>query len=438
VLRGWPTRGEVARGVERVLWAGQVLAAAGLLAEERVTRTVAGLDAALSVRAGAGPSRLDRALRQMDGPPAGAAPPARAAQPMRVTPVGAALRVTGGRAPAELHLMTLVGTPADAVITAAMRMHWPADGSSADLEIAGAGPEHLPYGQLWMADDQGTRYRITLAGEGGTAIWRGTLQLTPAPPPGARWLDLIADGTRRLIRLDLTARAPAGRATTGRDPAVPPGERLLARQADRILADAGSTASRAASVDPRLGEMITALTGAGALAPDSPLPGHLAALCLRLGADPSGGFGITAPPAADIPGPWASVLAGLGTAPADPAPDWFAPAGAVLPDVDGTRFAVAGLSHAGGDSDLHVVTSGGPEPAWDPGYSLWVRPDAGSWHVAWQTERSERGPGQTQRLLRLTPPLSGRPHAVEVVVTGPTTRVRAVLPVQKDPAMADT
>jgi hypothetical protein len=283
---------------------------------------------------------------------------------------------------------------------------------------------------------------------------------------------MSAEAWSRSIRLDLEARAPAVRATTERDPAVPPGERLLARQADRILASAG--ASGGTSVDPRLGEMIAVLTGAGAIAPDSPVPGHLAALCRRLGADP---HGITAPAAADIPGPWASVLAGLDTAPAGldtapagldtapagldtaPAgqgPDWFAPLGVILPDVDGARFAVAGLSFAGDESDLHVVAGGSPERAahgWDPGFSWWVRDDAGTWHVARETGRSEFSPGLAGgsgwevlaggsgwevEWLRLTPPLRRRPHAIEVVVTGPATRVRAVVPVREGSAMADT
>jgi hypothetical protein len=439
---------DVGSSVEQVRWAGEVLVAAGVLAEDQVRRIAAEHQAALSVRAGAEltSSRLSLAIWQLDGSWRQEAPPPAAAQQMRVTPVGATFRVTGGRAPADLYLMTLVSTPADAGITVAMRMRWPPDGSSADLESAGAGPEHLPYDQLWVADDRGTRYRTLLVGEGGTATWLGTLQLAPAPARGTRWLDLIADGTRRLVRLDLNAQAPAVRATTEPDPAVSPGERLLVRQAELILATAG--ASGAISVDPRLGEMITVLTGAGAIAADSPVPGHLAALGPRLGADPhgiGGVGGIAAPAAADIPGPWASVLAGLDAEPAGQGPDWFAPLAVILPDVDGARFALAGLTHAEGESHLHVVASGGPEraaPGWDPGYSWWVRDDVGTWHVARETVRSQgslaRGPGWDVRWLRLTPPLRSCPEAIEVVVTGPATRVRAVVPVREGAAMADT
>lgn len=439
---------DVRSSVEQVSWAGEVLVAAGVLAEDQVRRIAAEHHAALSVRAGTElTSRLSLAIWQLDDGWRRAAPPP-AAQQMRVTPVGATFRVTGGRAPADLYLMTLVSTPADAVITVAMRMRWPPDGSSADLESAGAGPEYLPYDQLWVADDRATRYRTRLVGEGGTATWHGMLQLSPAPARDARWLDLIADGTHRLVRLDLNARAAVVRATTEPDPAVPPGERLLARQADRILASAG--ASGGTSVDSRLGEMITVLTGAGAIAPDSPTPGHLAALCRRLGVDPHGIHGVhgfTAPAAAGIPGPWADVLAGLDAEPADPGPDWFAPLGVIMPELDGARLALTGLTYAEGETDLHVVASGGPvwaAPGWDPGYSLWVRDAAGTWHVALETGRNGVAPGLPGgsgwevRWLRLTPPLRGFPETVEVVVTGPATRTRAVVPVREGPAMADT
>jgi hypothetical protein len=436
---------DIAGSVARVRWAGEVLAEAGVLAGECVTRIAAELDAALTARADAEPSwratRLSRILRQPDGgwPPGAGAQGRRAAQPTQITPLGRMFRVAGGRAPADLHLMTLVRTPADAVITVAMRMHWPPDGSSADLEIAGAGPEHLPYDHLWVVDDRGTRYRLLLDGVGGTTAWLGVLQLSPAPPPGTRWLDLIGDVMHRLIRLDLADRktgAPAVRSTTEPNPAVAPGERLLARQAERIMASARDR--RGPSADQRLGEMITVLATAGAIAPDSPAPGHLAALCQRLGVQ---GHGISAPAAADIPGPWASVLAGLDAEPAGPGPEWFAPLGVVLPDADGTRFALAGLTSAAGESHVHVEASGVPESLSQPSgsrFSWWVRDDAGRWHVGTEVDPSVRASGQATFRLRLTPPLSARPDTIEVAVTGPATRVGALVPVREAPGMPDT
>ena len=161
-----------------------------------------------------------------------------------------------------------------------------------------------------------------------------------------------------------------------------PGERLLMVEAERILAS-GDARGPVQGPDP--GEIITVLTEAGAIAVDSPVPGQLAALCQRLGA---AGHGITVPPAVEIPAQWASVIAQRDApVPAD-GPEVFAPLSGVLPEVDGARFALAGLSTAAGESHLHMVSSGMPQLAdrfahnWTPGFSWWLRDGAGNWHVA--------------------------------------------------------
>jgi hypothetical protein len=351
--------------------------------------------------------------------------------------------------------MSLVRTPTQAVITVAMRMHWPPGGSSADLELAGAGPHHLPYDQLWAVDDQGTRYSVRLeGGQGETVTWFGVARLSPVPPGHVRRLDLVGDGTR-LIQLPIGPPAPpGGQATSSATErvAITPAERLLALEAERILASGDARGPREGPIP---GEIATVLTEAGALAAAAPLPGQLAALCQRLGAD---GHGITVPAAARIPAPWASVIAHR-EAPAGDADlgdaDLSAPLGRLLPDVDGARLALAGLSTAAGESYLHVISSGLPRLArryqwdWTPGLSWWLRDSAGNWHVA--TADEFRVPdigtpaytledGMQVLWLRLTPPLAlapgGRrmegvsPGTAEVIVTGITARVRAAISAQ--------
>ena len=344
-------------------------------------------------------------------------PSGRASSAMRVTPIGRALRVASDRAPSALHLMSLVRTGTEAVITVVMRMHWPPDGPGTDLEITRAGPHHLPYDQLWAVDDQGTRYTVRFeAGQGGTATWRGIARLSPVPPRGARRLDLVGDGTR-LIQLPLRPAAARGRqaAPPATEPAaVPPGERLLLLEAERILA---SGDARGPVQGPVPGEIITVLTEAGAIAAGSPVPGQLAALCQRLGA---AGHGITVPPAAEIPAQWASVLARRDAPVPARRPEVFAPLPCILPDVDGARFALAGLSMAAGESHLHVVSSGMPQLAdrfahdWTPGFSWWLGDGAGNWHVATAGEPCTLGDGTQAFRLRLTPPLAAVPDAAEV------------------------
>ena len=82
-------------------------------------------------------------------------------------------RSPAAEGPAALHLMSLVATGTEALITVVRRVRWPADGSSSDLEVTGAGPHHLPYDQFWAVDDQGTRYTARFeGGYGETAAWR--------------------------------------------------------------------------------------------------------------------------------------------------------------------------------------------------------------------------------------------------------------------------
>jgi hypothetical protein len=49
-----------------------------------------------------------------------------------------------------------------------------------------------------------------------------------------------------------------------------------------------------------------------------------------------------------------------------------------------------------------------------------------------------RSSGQAAFWLRLTPPLNRRPDTIEVAVTGPATRVGALVPVREAPGMPDT
>jgi hypothetical protein len=441
---GLVSAADVTASVMDIRWAGEVLRDAGVLAHGTALRIAAKLEMALAVRARSDRRRLalrldwafsaqgDESLtqasqRRYHGP----------AWPMRVVALGRKLPIHDERAPCDLYLMTLVSTQSEAVVTVAQRMHWPADGSSADLEILGAGIQHLPFGQLDAVDDQGTRYRLQFSlGDGRADTWRGLMMVSGAPPPEASWLDLVADGTR-LIRLDLRpdgwahAAAPA-EVTIEETPRVAPGEHLLAAEAETIMASAWDAQGPAS--DRRLGELIRLLADAGAIAADSETPGQLAALCERLGLT---GHGISAAPAAQLPGRWASVLAQRGAASACPHQEISAPLGTLLPDVEGTRFALTGLTSAAGESYLDLVASGLPERAgagpygWGSGFGWWLRDDTGGWHTAAGNGVAMRSLGEAAAFsLRLVPPLVSCPDTLEVAVTGLASRLRAVVPVR--------
>jgi hypothetical protein len=357
---------------------------------------------------------------------------------MVATPIGRMLRVCSDRAPSALHVLSLVRTETEAVLALAMRMHWPPDGSSADLEASGAGPQHLPYDRLSVMDEQGTRYAIRFesGGPGGgnrVARYRplgaGAFVHGPAARPGRQRYQA------RRAAFHLWSGGCPGRPGDDREDRISPGERLLVLEAERILA---TREPRAPRERPDPAEISAVLKETGVIAQDSPLPSQLAALYRRLGGDwPTR----TGPPAssaatAEIPAPWASVLAGYSTPRSAEVPEVFAPVAQLLPEIDGTRFALAGLSITAGESHLHVIGSGHlPTPAdryehnWTPGFSWWLEDNAGNWHVATLTEPWSFGDGLQSFLLRLTSALDSVPGRVEVVVTGPATQIRAVVPI---------
>jgi hypothetical protein len=407
------TRSDVNAGLARINQAAFTLRAAGVLTDRCLQSVTAELAAALAARSVLSPQLIGHRMQQAG--PAGDDRDRPAAEQLKAHPLGQRIQVASKRAPADLQLLALVRSPHGAVMTIAMIIRWPADGSSMDLEVNGAGPEHLPYERLEAVDSEGARYRVTFQlGEGGGTAWRGSAALSAPLPPQARWLDIIADSTERLVRLDLTRPAAAAEVTADEQVAAP-GERLLAVAAERILASACGAAESPDSMD--LGNMIEVLTGAGAVAPDSPAIGRLAALCERLGIT---SHGIVVPAAPDIPAPWSSVLDRASAA--LHAAREYAPLGTVLPLVDGNRFVLAGLSVADGDSFLLVVASG---PLAPPPLSWWVRDSAGDWHVAVPRYPEQRDTEPVLR-LRLVPPLDLAGDAVEVVVTGTTGQVRAV------------
>lgn len=414
------------------------LTQAEVIEDKSSARLLWELNIALAVRSDAHRPLIARTARFRGvsgpaGPPPPATPPP--AEPLAI-PLGCRIQVHSERAPCDVHLMTYVRTEHNAAISTAIRMRWPADGSSTDLELQGAGPHHLPYRELALTDARNARYRVIFRGDGETADWQGIALIEPLPPADTGWLDLIADGSRRLARLDLT-RPPAPALVSSARVAALPWERMLGAAAEQILADA--TVTGPAEIISYLAQDIEVLTGAGAIAPDSPLPGQLAALCERLGVSRHG----IAAAQAVLPAQWASVLENSaikdgvikdGVA-AEEADDLITPLAAPLSDIDGVRFAVAGLTTMAGRSILHLVASGSMTSAgpWFYGRyfgcSWWVKDTAGNWHVA----ATARDPDfladdDAALVLTLSPPLTSPHEALELVVTGATTRVHVKLP----------
>jgi hypothetical protein len=204
---------------------------------------------------------------------------------------------------------------------------------------------------------------------------------------------------------------------------------------------------------PDLAEIVTTLEGAGILSPLSGVPAEVAALSQVIGLPgaapreddlPSPAAGS---PRGDVPGPargggvklparWSSVLAHYGRRHQPPPGTGTGSIGAILPEVDGALFLVAGVRCGLTGTVLHVVGRGlrtMPRPGHDTGFSWWLRDDRGTWHLGviegWHVTSDDT----TLRLALLPPLQPGDPGTAEtltVEVTGASQRLTAQLTVQ--------
>src|SRR5580700_6069252 len=136
----------------RVTRAGRILAAAGALDWDFLDRFAHELFSASTVRSRIHLSwyRRQGVLHAVFAPESGQAlPSGRADTAIRVTPIGRTLGVPGECGPSALHLMSLVRTGTEAMITVVMRMHRSLDRTLRELAFTRAGLSRLSYDQLW-------------------------------------------------------------------------------------------------------------------------------------------------------------------------------------------------------------------------------------------------------------------------------------------------
>ncbi len=108
-------------------------------------------------------------------------------------------------------------------------------------------------------------------------------------------------------------------------------------------------------------DVVTALEAVGALEPARDAVGRLVALAGRLGMDIPPALRAAAPPGR-LPDAWTGVLENRDRR---DGPHGAAPAAAVLPELDGTRFVLAGLRSEAARAELHVMVWGWPDtPLW--------------------------------------------------------------------------
>ncbi len=235
-----------------------------------------------------------------------------------------------------------------------------------------AGPAGLPFGHLTAVDDQASRYQADHTALSPYGRWSVAFELTPVPPPGTRWLDITGPATQHGPGPGRPGR-PASRSHAIRSHPIPshadpglwaslgarvsPADRPLDALAEKLLAEVTHGHGTGDAALAGLAEVVGALRAATGLTESAAL-GRLAALAGRLGlAVPGGRCGRwPSPPGCRTRG--LSVLEHRGAA---DGPDRVAAVAAVLPEVDGARFAVAGLDSAADSATLRVMAWG-----WQP------------------------------------------------------------------------
>jgi hypothetical protein len=337
-------------------------------------------------------------------------------------PVGAVIPAERDGHQGEVHLLAWVLAPDRAAITTSFVSSWREAAATAGGP-ATPQPSFPPFGGSGVIDDQGRPYGLTLEIAGGGWHEAGVLALSAVPPPGTRWLEMPVSPARS-IRIDLTG-APVIPVGHEHHPPPPLGELLLGAVAETMLGGGQLVGMSATLLASGLAEVADALTAVGLLAPDSPAASHLAALCARRAIEVRGPWASRAR-GTGLPGPWVSVLSGGRRM---DGPQGASSATAVLPEIDGARFVLAGLSSWERHASLLVFAWGWTHQPREfrpqQPFSWWARDDSGRWHVG-RIAIHDAAPGTFH--LELTPPLHPDAKSLDIILTGRADQVTATLP----------
>jgi len=400
----------------------------GAIGDATVSAVLSEFAAALAARGLAAPESLLPA-----GPPGSARPgPAGPAAPppggaYRAIPVSAAISAELDGYRGEVHLQTLILGPGCALIITTFVSSWRPAASLPDGGTGGQ-PGFPPFGDDGLTDDQGRRYRLDYeTGEGGWHQY-GVLRISPVPPPGTQWLNLPA-GTGSVLRVGLDRPARPVRVTCQRVQPASAGEQLLTAVADTMLGGGTMVGISATQLAASLAEVETALRAVHALPADSLAAARLAALCRQRSIEVRGDLAARAQ-TAGLPGPWASVLAQRRDGPGE-GRTGVLPLAAVLPEIDGARFVLAGLSSWERQVSMQVAAWGWqPRPrVFRPAqpFSWWARDDTGRWHVG-RTSPFHLVAQTFQ--VEFTPPLHLDARSLDIMLTGSASRVTVSVPLR--------
>ena len=434
-------------GLDRVRLVASTLVQAGVLGEAAAQVTLGSLADALAIRGRLSPARASLPPGSPSWGPGSRWRPASLPPPLpgglvRAVSLGTTLPLGSGGDLGEAGLLALVLAPDRAVLTAAA---WLA-GPGRRARRPGRPPAPLPFGALVATDEHGLAYQAGHTAQSAYGRRSVAFELTPVPPPAIRWLDITGPAIKAPVRIALTP-GPAPGSAAGPDPGrsgpagagparrgglparLSPAERPLDALAERLLANVARGYGPGDAPLAGLAEVVAALQAVAGLTAGSAALSRLAILAGRLGIDfPAGLCSLTRP--VELPDAWASVLDHRGAA---DGPDRVAAVAAVLPEVDGARFALAGLD-SGADSATLRVVAWGWQPSPRPGlggerFSWWARDDRGRWHLA-REHGAHYGGGQVDLLVEFGPALDPGARALEIIVRGPSGQAAVTVPLR--------
>ncbi len=432
--RGRVTEPPAEAGLDRVRRIAGTLISAGAISEARAQEVLENLMVALVLR---GKLRADRMYWPAGGGPWGLRPAAPSAPltagPVRAVPIETRLPLGAGGDQGEACLLALVTGPGRAVITATAWLTGPG------ARPARPGPRPSPpqpFAELTGTDEHGTRYETDDTARLAHGRWSVTFDLAPVPPPATTWLDITSRASTDPVRVGLSpAPGPRGRrrgdltGAPGLPSGLSPVERLLDGLAESLLAGAAHGRTAGDSQLSGLTEVVRTLQDAAGLSPGSAALSRLAILAGRLGIEfPAGLRALVR--AVELPGAWMSVLNHRGAA---DGLDRVAAVAAVLPEVDGARFALTDLDSTAASATLRTVGWGWePRPLPFPGaprYSWWARDDRGRWHVA-RLPGEHHGRGPADLLIEFAPALDPDARTLEIIMRGPSSQAAVTVPLR--------
>lgn len=422
-----PQTGSALEYVGRVRYVGMALAAVGAL-DEAVAEAIAGdFETAVAIRSREGrgnlvPHRIRPRTRGSQATATGTAGSVWAGQ------IGQMLRLRSEDMTADLWLLSLIRTATQTAFSVTGRIH-----------RLGPRGSFGGFQGISAVDHQGRTYYVHYSGGVGVdQTVDGRLDLHPELPSGVPWVEFYVDSHQgAILRVDLTAGPTAGPVTVEPTGTFDAAGRLLDAVAEGLLVRPPSPDVIFESPD----ELVAGLEAAGALPPRSLAASRLAALCQQAGLDAGGRLAAELAagerPAAELPESWTSVLAYLGRRHRPAVKPGIAPVTVVLPELNGIRFALAGLRSGAESTLLTVVGAGLPEMAsggsfglhWYPWLPWSIRDSGGQWHVTELRAYESYGSEYTTLRLQLVPPLARSVTRLEVVVPGRGARVRASVPV---------